>query len=293
MTAKKAKTTKLEIRVDREEAIARVTFGAEKQHALFADGEDEGAQDGEGAFSTNPAKAMLRDNVSLIEGMLLNLPNVWAIVRDEQTRDYVALDAKQAEIARDPELEDLFTTLTEGGEDEEDGEERSGTVVPDKFKKLYAEASKERGGVDCGDWLADQLAKFCLVPVKEGRKKLVTDVDRFVDICTANGVDGKKLDALRTGNRGWQGRLRMTGRNLLTPIIASKGVLFVPAGHGAKDDTEVKAPKQWCLDNAPKPKAEKKSAAKAAVPAKGQPKAEAAKPAKAPAKRTRKAKEAA
>lgn len=288
MTAK-TKAPKLEIKVDKDAGVARVAFGEGNRHSIFIDGEDEGGQNAEGEFNANVAKATLRENADYILGMLLNTPNVWAIVRADD-RDYVAMNEKANEIARDPELEDLFTTLTEeGGEDEEGEDEGKGSVVPDKYKKIYAEASES--GTHCGDWLADQLEKFCVVPVAEGRKKTMTDLDRFESICVSNGVDGKKMAALRTDRPGWQGRFRMTGRNLLTTIVAAKGVLFVPQGHNADSDMEVKAPRQWCLDNAPKPKAEKKAKAKADVkPAKGKGKA-AKEAAPAKAKRTRKAKE--
>lgn len=194
--------------------------------------------------------------------------------------DFVAMDKAGEELARDPELQDLMTTLSEGGEDEEGDEESTGSVVPSKFKERYKVQSERK--VDCGDWLADQMAHFVVVPVVEGKKKTMTDLDRFEDICTSNGVDAKKMAALRTGTPGWQGRFRMTGRNLLTPLVATKGVLFVPHGFNAKEDTELKAPRQWCLDNAPKAKAEPK-AKKAAIPAaKGKGKAsKEAKPAKA------------
>lgn len=275
----RAKKAGVELTFKDEGVIARV----KEPNIAIAYGEgDEDATDadGESYFELGAGNAALAA-AEFWMGSLTDLPGV-SIQRDVGEDFVASKDGK--EIARDPDMEDLLTTLTEGGEDagDEDEETDKGTVVPEKFKKLYAEVSKERGGVDCGDWLADQMAKFCLIPVKEGRKKTMTDLDRFEDICLANGVDKAKMAALRSGTPGWQGRFRMTGRNLLTPIVAAKGVLFVTAGHNAKEDHEVKAPRQWCLDNAPKPKTEKKSAAKASVPAKGGKKGEDAKPAKAP-----------
>lgn len=163
------------------------------------------------------------------------------------------------EIARDPELEDLFTTLAEAGDsgDEEDQDEKTGTVVPNFYKKKYA---AEGHAGHCGDWLAVTLNELC--QVTDG-KKVTTDLDRLEAIATANDVTPDRVDKLGTATNGWQGRYRMTVRNMLTKKVAAKGFLFVPEGCGVKTDTEKKAPKAWCEMNAPKDKPKK--APKAAV----------------------------
>lgn len=172
------------------------------------------------------------------------------------------------ELARDPDLSDLLVSLTdeedpisdyaaglrEDAEGEED-EERSGSVVPDRFKKKYAE---EGHAGHCGDWLAVTLNG--LVQVLDG-KKTVTDLDRLEAIALSNGVETARVDKLGTATPGWQGRYRMTVRNMLTKRVADKGFLFVPEGQGAKHDSELKAPKDWCERNATKTKPKKAKAA--------------------------------
>lgn len=171
----------------------------------------------------------------------------------------------KVEIARDPILVDLFETLADPdndniGEDDE-AEEGGGSVVPAKYKQMYA----ERGdATTCGDWLALKLNELC--HVMDGKKK-VTDYDRVENIAVANGVTVDRVDRLGTATNGWQGRYRMTVRNMLTPLVAAKGFLFVPEGCGVKADTELKAPKQWCAEHSPK--AAVKEAGNGATKAKG------------------------
>lgn len=80
------------------------------------------------------------------------------------------------------------------------------------------------------DWLAVELAKLVLDP----KAKLV--VGQFDAVLEANGVDPAKWN--RT-SKGWQGRLRMSGRLALEPIVAAEGVLHVPGGEA------IPAPRQW------------------------------------------------
>lgn len=169
------------------------------------------------------------------------------------------------ELARDPDLSDLLVSLKdeedpvadyaqglrEDAVGEEDDEERTGSVVPDRFKKRYAEQGHAG---HCGDWLAVTLNG--LVQVLDG-KKTITDLDRLEAIATANGVDAARVDKLGTATPGWQGRYRMTVRNLLTKKVADKGFLFVPDGCGVKGDQELQAPKDWCERNATKTKPKK------------------------------------
>ena len=74
---------------------------------------------------------------------------------------------------------------------------------------------------------------------------------------TANAVDAARVDKLETATPGWQGRYRMTVRNMLTKKVADKGFLFVPDGCGVKGDQELGAPKDWCTANATKTKPKK------------------------------------
>lgn len=83
------------------------------------------------------------------------------------------------------------------------------------------------------DWLARELKKHVLTSVKEGEKLIVSALEALLD---ANGVRHAHWN--RT-TPGWQGRLRMSGRLALNPIVAEAGFLILA------DGTEVKAPKTW------------------------------------------------
>lgn len=103
------------------------------------------------------------------------------------------------------------------------------SVVKTAYKKRYAErailaknvkgVSKKARARSCGDWLSVTLAKLCLV------EKDQLSVERFEAILDANGVEHAHWN--RT-TKGWQGRLRMTGRLALQRVVAEGGELDVP-----------------------------------------------------------------
>lgn len=98
----------------------------------------------------------------------------------------------------------------EGG----DAEPAEKSVVKAEYRARYAEAGHP---AHCGDELAVLINNLCLP------EKGKFDVARFEVICKANEVDLSKYN--RT-TRGWQGRLRMTGRNVLAGrVFANGGVL--------------------------------------------------------------------
>ena len=99
----------------------------------------------------------------------------------------------------------------------EDGDEpEGGSVVKNVYRLRYAEAGHPN---HCGDWLAETLNNLIL-------GKTLTDLARFEELCELNGVSLAKYK--RTGN-GWQGRLRMTGRNLLArKVYAAGGNMALP-----------------------------------------------------------------
>lgn len=115
------------------------------------------------------------------------------------------------------------------------------SVVKDTYKARYAErAATARGkkGVSdkakkrsCCDWLALELAARTL------DEKSVLVVPQFEAILDANGIEHGHWN--RT-TKGWQGRLRMTGRLALQRVVAECGELALP------DGSAVKAPKAWC-----------------------------------------------
>jgi len=95
-----------------------------------------------------------------------------------------------------------------------------GSVVTNRYRALYSESGHP---THCGDALANALNSLCA-------NKAGTNLEVFEQICKANGVDLSKYN--RT-TKGWQGRLRMTGRNLLSKRVAeNNGMLIMPEGMG-------------------------------------------------------------
>ena len=180
-------------------------------------------------------------------------------VRQYPDTDFVAYrhaDGEDGEeLARDPDFADLLETLSELPEDdaaEEAGDEApTANVVPIKYKQKYA----AEGHPDhCGDWLAVTLNDLCHVMTEtDGKLKTKFSVDKLEAINAANGLDTAKY--LVNQNRGWEGRYRMTTRNMLAKVVAGSTVLYVPDGVGGEGDRELEAPADWCAKFAPKPKA--------------------------------------
>lgn len=121
---------------------------------------------------------------------------------------------------------------------------RARSVVKPTYKLAYAAralearipkgVSRKVAARSCGDWLAMQIAKHCIV----GKNTL--DVEKFEALLDANGVEHRHWN--RT-TKGWQGRLRMTGRLALQRVVAeADGELLVPGEDG---EQIVAAPKSW------------------------------------------------
>lgn len=116
------------------------------------------------------------------------------------------------------------------------------SVVKNTYKRRYAErvltgevrgkkgVSKKAQARSCSDWLALTLASLTL-----GEKDAL-NVERFEAILDANGIEHRHWN--RT-TKGWQGRLRMTGRLALQRVVAAEEQLFLPDGE------PVKAPRSW------------------------------------------------
>lgn len=118
-----------------------------------------------------------------------------------------------------PELADLISACEEQDLDPEaiDAPEKpSGSVVDETYRRQYRESSTT--GQSCGDWLAEWLAGKTLVGGK-------LDVEAFDAILNANSVDLTKpwARAKESGTRGWQGRYRMNGRQVMEKIVAKHG----------------------------------------------------------------------
>ena len=80
------------------------------------------------------------------------------------------------------------------------------------------------------DWLAQTIAGECL-----GEKDRI-DIARFLALLDANGVDHSRW---QNRSKGWEGRLRMTGRLALQRVVAENGVL------ATADGEELEAPAEW------------------------------------------------
>ena len=106
------------------------------------------------------------------------------------------------------------------------------SVVRRAYKEKYAERNKadgKRAQRSCWDWLAQSLAGECL----DDKAKI--SIDKFLKVLELNGVDHSRWT---NRNKGWEGRLRMTGRLALQKVVAQTGVLKV-------DGDELEAPAEW------------------------------------------------
>ena len=93
-------------------------------------------------------------------------------------------------------------------------EKKPASVVKLRYRAIYA----ERGDpTTCNDELAAKLNNL----VKNAKG---TNIEYFDMIMDANGVDMSKYSKTTPG---WQGRYRMTGRNMLAKKVHSRGGLFV------------------------------------------------------------------
>lgn len=112
----------------------------------------------------------------------------------------------------------------------EDEGGKGGSVVASKYRTKY----KEEGHPNhCGDWLADLLNNYCV-----GDKN--TDLETAERIFNRNGIETSKY---KREGVGWQGRIRMTGRNLLAKQVFLKKKIEVP-GEGDEWRT-LDAPADW------------------------------------------------
>ena len=110
------------------------------------------------------------------------------------------------------------------------------SVVQVAYKQKYAERAVANGLArkaaqrSTWDWLAQSIAGECL------RKGDRIDIDHFLALLEANGVDHSRWT---NRSKGWEGRLRMTGRLALQKVVAAAGMLRTPDGE------ELVAPAEW------------------------------------------------
>jgi len=115
-------------------------------------------------------------------------------------------------------------------EAEEEAPKASGSVVPETYRALYRE--KSSNGQTCGDWLAETL-----VHLTHGTEGF--HVDDFTAILETNNVDMTSAWAKLpfSGQKGWIGRYRMNGRQVLEKLVALTGTLKTPH-HGDQTPPE-------------------------------------------------------
>ena len=130
--------------------------------------------------------------------------------------------------AKVPDLADVLDACDDAGIDpetevEDDEPKASGSVVPENYRRQYREASSN--GQTCGDWLAERL-------VADTHSIDGFRVDDFTAILSANGVDmtTKWAQLPMSGQKGWIGRYRMNGRQVLEKIVALSGVYIDHTG---------------------------------------------------------------
>jgi len=143
-------------------------------------------------------------------------------------------------------MQDNDTTLDEYGpailqpEVAADNAKRNSVVAP-KYKHRYANRAVASGlkrkaaQRSSWDWLAQTIAAICL----DERDHLV--VDAFLALLDANGVDHSRWT---NRSKGWEGRLRMTGRLALQRVVAEAEVLLTADGE------ELVPPAEWVAKHA-------------------------------------------
>jgi hypothetical protein len=115
------------------------------------------------------------------------------------------------------------------------------SVVGVKYKHRYAERAVASGlkrkaaQRSAWDWLAQTLAGEVL----DEKDRL--DVDRLLRLLDANGVDHSRWT---NRSKGWEGRLRMTGRLALQRVVAEAGTLKTADGE------TLEAPAEWVAKHA-------------------------------------------
>lgn len=204
-------------------------------------------------FTAPEAKAFVA--LAALNTMLFNeYPNlgVWFdSARDVFVLEYFGNENPETHFLFTSEVPELAEVLEAADEceldlGEDDTQDLEPTVVSAKYKAIYA----ERGNPNhCGDWLAGWLEGRL---VREGfkdhvkkdgsmsqRKAKYFDIHAFQALLDNNKVDmSGKWAQSRT--KGWQGRFRMNGRQLLEiQIVATGGLLIDEEGN------EVEVDEQW------------------------------------------------
>jgi hypothetical protein len=146
-------------------------------------------------------------------------------------KGFMAADCPYAELPNSVDF-DRWNAEFDAAADEpipppEEEEKKPASVVKPKYRAIYAELGHP---TTCGDELAMKIDNL----VKNAKG---TNIEYLDAILKVNEVDMSKYN--RT-NPGWQGRYRMTGRNMLAKRVhANGGVLKLP------DTTELRMSADW------------------------------------------------
>ncbi len=124
--------------------------------------------------------------------------------------------------------------------EEEEAPRVSGSVVPEKYRSEYRVNSTT--GRSNGDWLAEQLA----IDTLDAKGNL--NMDDFVAVLERNAVPltGKWAQLRFGGGRGWQGRFRMNGRQVLEKLVTKTRAYVDATG------TTLRPSDEWLADMAAK-----------------------------------------
>ena len=112
---------------------------------------------------------------------------------------------------------------------------KANSVVGVAYKHRYAQRAAGAGlkrkaaQRSAWDWLAQTIAGECL----DDKDRI--SIDRFLALLDANGVDHSRWT---NRNKGWEGRLRMTGRLALQRVVAEAMVLKTADGETLDAPTE-------------------------------------------------------
>lgn len=133
----------------------------------------------------------------------------------------------------DAAFSDIVDAIPEGTEIEEE-EAAPVVVVSERYKAEYAARGDATG---CGDWLHQTLKRYTSQAKVSGDDGKVTTVNVFDEpgftaCLVANGIElkGKWAALPDSGQKGWQGRYRMNGRQKLELPVCRTGQLVLENG---------------------------------------------------------------
>jgi hypothetical protein len=132
-----------------------------------------------------------------------------------------------------PDLADILDACadeeidpTEADEADEDEDATGGNVVKEHYRQAYRE--KSTTGTTCGDWLAEWLV------TQTHDVDGLFQVAYFQTVLVLNDVPmtGAWAALPESGQKGWVGRYRMNGRQVLEKIVAVRGTVLFAGPNG-------------------------------------------------------------